>query len=122
MNCGLQPLHTVLALTRWPMGVLTPVIELATRAVCDPRQDLPLRRAVALELIGDDDPRHGLQPLEELAEKRLRRVLIASALHQNIEDSVVLIDGPPQGMPLTMYRQEDLVQVPWVARLRTSPS
>jgi len=48
MTCGLKPLHTTLALTRGPMGVLTAVIEIATLAVFDPRQSLPLGRAITL--------------------------------------------------------------------------
>src|SRR5215813_1583595 len=85
MTCGLKPLHAILALTRWPMGVLTPVIEIATLAVFDPGQYLPLGRAITLELIRDDHPWHVLQTLEQLAEKLLRRVLIASVLHENVK-------------------------------------
>src|SRR5262249_8006834 len=55
-----QPLHATLALPRGPMGVFTPVVEIATLAVFDPGQDLALRRAVALELIGNNDPWHVL--------------------------------------------------------------
>ena len=43
-----KPLHVVLALACWPMGILTPIIEIATLAMFDPRQYLPLSRAVAL--------------------------------------------------------------------------
>jgi hypothetical protein len=63
-----------------------------------------------------------VQALEQLAEKLLRRVLIASALHENVEHVIILIDSPPQVMPLTIDCQEDLVQMPFVARLRTPPS
>jgi len=42
MPGGCAPLHVVLALPRRTMGVLTPVIQRATLAVCDPGQDLPL--------------------------------------------------------------------------------
>ncbi len=48
-----ESLHAKLALTRWPMGVLTPVIEIATLAVFDPGQYLPLGRAIILEFIRD---------------------------------------------------------------------
>src|SRR5437879_4242450 len=69
----LKPLHATLPLTRGPMGILTPVVQIATLAVFDPRQDLPLRRTVALELIGDDDAWHVLQPFEQLTEKLFSR-------------------------------------------------
>jgi hypothetical protein len=78
------------------MGVLTPVIKRATLAAFDPGQDLPLGRAITLYFIRDDDPWHVLQALEQLAEKLLRRVFIASPLHENVEHVIVLIDGPPQ--------------------------
>jgi hypothetical protein len=40
------------------MGVLTPVVEVATLPVFHARQDFTLRRAVALQLLCDDHPRH----------------------------------------------------------------
>jgi hypothetical protein len=104
------------------MGILTPLIERATLALFDPRQYLPLGRAVALELIRDAPPWHVLQALEQLAKELRGRLLIALALDQDIEDVVVLIHGPPQVMPLTMDCQEDLVQRPCIARLWTPPS
>jgi hypothetical protein len=104
------------------MGVLTPVIEIATLAVFYPGQYLTLGRAVALQLVRNDNPWHVLQSLEQLAEKLLRRMLIAAALHENVEHVILLIDGPPQVILLTMDRQADLVQMPFVARLRTPPS
>src|ERR1700757_3660998 len=102
------------------MRILTAVVQIATLAVCDPGQDLALRRAVALQLIRDDDPRYVLQALEQLAEKLLRRVLIAPALHQNVEHVIVLIHCTPQVMALPVNRQKDLVQVPLVPWLGAS--
>jgi hypothetical protein len=94
----LQPLHAMLALARRPMRVLTPVIEVATLAMLHPGQDLALCRAVALQLVCNDDAGNIREALEELAEKLLRGVLIAAALHQNIEDIVILIHRAPQVM------------------------
>jgi hypothetical protein len=37
-------------------------------------------------------------------------------LHENIEDIAVLIHRPPEIMALAIYREEDLVQVPFVTR------
>ena len=105
MTRRLQPLHTILTLTRGTMGMLTPVVQRATLAVFDPGQDLPFGRAVALQLIRDDHPWHVLQPLEQLAKELLRRVLIAPALDQNVEDVVVLVDSAPQVMAFAMNRQ-----------------
>src|SRR5262245_25402089 len=51
----LKPLHAMLALARRPMRVLTSVIEGATLAMLHPGQDLALCRAVALQLVCNDD-------------------------------------------------------------------
>jgi hypothetical protein len=77
------------------MRVLTAVVEGATLAMVHPGQALPFRRAVALQLIRDDDPRYIPQALEQLAKKLLRGLLITPALDQNVEDVVVLVDSAP---------------------------
>ena len=92
------------------MRILTPVVQIAMLAMLHPRQDLALGRAVALELIRDDDPRYIPQALEQLAKKLLRRVLIAPALDQNVEDVIVLVDRAPEAMALAINGQKDLVQ------------
>src|SRR5215813_11283780 len=120
MSRRFKPLHAILALACGAMRVLTAVVEIAAPAVFDSGQDLALRRAIALELIRDDDPRDIPQALEQLAKKLLRRVLIPPAVDQDIEDIVVLVHRPPQVMPLTMDREKHLIQVPFVAWLGTS--
>src|SRR5262249_8565550 len=102
------------------MGVLTPVVEVTTLPVFDPRQDLPFRRAVALQLIRNDHPWHVLEPLEQLTKELLRRLLVAATLHEDIEHVIVLIHGAPQVMTLPVNRQKDLVQVPLVPWLGAS--
>src|SRR5262245_39578397 len=102
------------------MGVLTPVIEIATLAMLHPWQELALRRTVALQLVRNDDARHVLQALQQLTEKLLRRPLVAAALHEDIEDVVVLVDGAPEVMALTMNREKHLIQVPLVTWLGAS--
>src|SRR5215813_12314692 len=117
MTCGLKPLHTALALTCRPMGVLTPIIEIAALTVLYAREHLALRRAIAFEFIGDDHAWHVEHAFEELAEELLRRLLVAPALHQDVEDVVVLIDGAPQVMTLPLNGQKHLVEVPRVTWL-----
>jgi hypothetical protein len=58
------------------VGVLRAVVQIAVLAMFDAGQDFPLRGAVALEFIGDDDPRHVLAPFQELTEKSLRGLLV----------------------------------------------
>jgi hypothetical protein len=62
-------------------------------AVLHARQDFPLGRAIAFELIRDDHPWHVGQALEQLAEELLRGLLIPPTLHQNFQHVAILIDG-----------------------------
>src|SRR5215471_576641 len=91
------------------MRIFTAVVQITILAMLHPGQDLALRRTVTLELIGNDHPWHVLQPLEQLTEKLLRRLFVASALHEDIEDVVVLIDSAPQVVTLAIDRQEDFI-------------
>ena len=63
------------------MGVLRAVIEIAVLAMFHPREDVPLRGTIALQLVRDDDPRNILAALEQLTEELLGRVLIPPTLH-----------------------------------------
>jgi len=83
-----------------------------------PGQALPCGCAVARALLGDDDPRHVRHTLQQRAEQRLRRLGVASALHEESEDVVVWIDRAPPVMAFAMDRQPYLIQVPLVAWLR----
>ena len=59
-----ESLHAMLPLPRGPMGVLTPMIEVATLPVFHPWQDLAFRGTVAFELIRDKDAGHIPQAFE----------------------------------------------------------
>ena len=120
MPGGFKPLHAILALARGPMRVLTAVVEIAALTVFDPRQYLSLRRAVALQLVCNDDAGNIGEALKELTKKLLGGLLIAPALDQDVEHMIVLVDSAPQVMTLAINRQEDLVQVPFVAWLGAS--
>src|SRR5882672_82271 len=115
-----QPLHAPLALACGAMRVLTAVVARATLAVCDPGQDRPRGRTVALELIGNKDAGHIRQPLEQRTEQLFRGLLVPTALHQHSQHVIVLIDGAPQGMACTIDGQQDLVEVLRVSWLGAS--
>src|SRR5215470_9122748 len=116
----LEPLHAIFTLPRRPVRVLAAIIEVAALSMFYSGQDLALGRAVALQLIRDDDPRYVLQSLEQLTEKLLRRLFVASARHEDIEDVVVLVDRAPEVMALTINREKYLIQVPLVTWLGAS--
>src|SRR6185312_9562866 len=85
-----------------------------------PWQYLALGGTITLELIGDDNAGHIGEALEQRVEELLCRLLVAPALHQNVEHVIVLIHRPPQGMAFTMDRQKHFIQMPFVPRLRPS--
>jgi hypothetical protein len=115
---GREPSHGPLPLPRRVMGVLRPVVHRAVLPVFHAEQNRPLSGLVALQLSGDDDPGDIPAPVEELAEECLGRVLVPPTLHQNIEDVPVLIHGPSEIVALAMNREQDLIEVPHVARPR----
>ncbi len=55
--CRLKALHPPFPLAGRLVGVFRTVIQIAVLAVLHARQDLPLGRAIAFQLIRDDDPR-----------------------------------------------------------------
>src|SRR5262245_10199805 len=99
------------------MGVLRAVIEIPVLAVLHARQDLPLGRTIAFELVRDEHPRHILAALEQLAEEFLGRMLVPPTLDQDIQDMTVLIYHPPEIVACATNRQEDLIQVPRIPGL-----
>ena len=84
------------------MRILTAVIEITTLTVFDTRQYLPLRHAVAFELIRDNHPGHIGEAFEQLAKELLCGLLVAPTLDENVQDVVVLIHRTPQVMALTV--------------------
>jgi hypothetical protein len=89
------------------------VVQRATLAGFAPGEALALGRAVALELLGDDDAWHVLPPLEPLAQKLLGGLLVPAALHQDSQYVVVLVDSAPPGMALAMAGQADCIKRPF---------
>jgi len=61
---GLKPLHAPLPLTGRLVRVLCTIIEIPVLAMFHPRENLSLCSCVALQLIGDEHPRHVPQALE----------------------------------------------------------
>src|SRR5215813_10279911 len=102
------------------MRILTAVVEIATLPVFHAGQYLPLRGAVALELVRNDYTRHVLQALEQLAKKLLRRLLSPPALHEDVKHVIVLVDSAPEVMALPVDGQEHLIEVPLVPGLGAS--
>src|SRR3954468_19541271 len=100
------------------MRDLRPVVQVPALPVLDAGQDFPLRSSITLQLVGHDHTRHVPQAFQQLPEKALGRFGAAPALHQDVEHGAVLVDRPPEVAELAPDPDEDLVQVPLVARTR----
>jgi hypothetical protein len=92
----LTPLHASLSLGRRLVGVFRPVVRIAVLPMLDAGQALAYRGIVASQLISDDHSRDVREAIEPLAEELFRSCLIPAALHEDIEDVPVLIDGTPE--------------------------
>src|SRR5215471_3644611 len=120
MTRRFKSLHAILTLPRGPMRVFAAVIEIAALAVLHARENLALGCAITFQLIRNDDPRYVLQPLEQLTKKLLCRLFVAAALHEDIEDVVVLVNRTPEVMALAIDGQKHFIQVPLVPWLGAS--
>jgi len=87
------------------------------------RQNPPNRGWVTGKLVGDHHARRSAVVAGEyLTQESLGRLLITSALHQDVEHNAGLVNSSPQPVLLTADLQQDLVQVPLVAGAPSSSS
>jgi hypothetical protein len=114
VSWGFEFTHASFSLPGRLVRIFRTIIEVAVLPMFDTGQDLALGRTVAPQLIGNNDPRNVRQALEQLAEELLRRLLVTPALHQNIENVPVLVNGAPQVVAFAPDREEDLIEVPLV--------
>ena len=83
------------------------------------RHELAVRHLVAGEL-SDDHPGHLPQALEQSAEELLCGHRVSARLDQNVERVAVLVDRAPQVPLCAVDLDEHLLEVPCVARPRTT--
>jgi hypothetical protein len=112
----LEALQAPLAWPRRLVGVVGAVVEIPVLAVVHTGQDLAQGRAIAFALIRDDHPRPRGQAPQQCAEAFFRSGLIPAALHEDVKDRPVLIDGPPAIVAFAMDREEHFIQMLRVAR------
>jgi hypothetical protein len=111
----LEPWPPPLARAGRRLGVCRAVVESARWAMLHPRPEVSPRRMRAVALIGPEHAWPIPQALQSCAEEGLRRVLVPSALHQDVEDRSLLSDSPPEGRALPVNRPGDGFQEPLVA-------
>jgi hypothetical protein len=112
---GLEALQAPLPLARRLMRVLGAVVHVPGLAGFHAGKPVAWGSAIAVELVRDEHPGHVRQPLEPLAEARLRRLRVAMTWYKHIQGVPILIDRPPQIMPSAVDGEEDLIHVPRVA-------
>ncbi len=57
---------------------------------------------------------------QQLAKKAFGSSAVATRLDEDVDDVAILIDGTPEILPLSLDRDEDLVQVPRVSQASLS--
>ena len=118
----LVALHLPLPPSRGLVGAFSSVVQSLVLPVLDPGHDLPLRRSVARQLVGDHDARRPALPPQQLSEQALGGPLVAPALHQDVEHRAVLVHRAPEPVLHARDRHRDLIEVPLVTGPRqTAP-
>ena len=77
------------------MRILRSIVQSLMLPMLYPWHDLNFRRAVALQLVGDNDARNIPQALQQFTEESLGGFLIPAALHQDVQDVAILVHGSP---------------------------
>lgn len=103
------------------MGILRPVVQAFVRAMLDAGHDIALCRAIGSQLVGDHDARRVPLSFHKLSHKAFGGLGIAAALHQYVENKTVLVDGAPKPVFLAGDRDNNLIEVPFVAEPAGGP-
>src|ERR1700741_1810295 len=103
------------------MRILCPVVEALVLPVLPAGPNLPLGGAIAAQLVGDQHTGRSQVLLEQFAEQALGGLLVATALHEDVENESLLVDRAPEPMLLAGDGKDDFIQVPLVAALGRAP-
>src|SRR5271157_576650 len=97
------------------MRILRPIVQALVLAMFHAKAHLRSRSAVRTELVCDHHARRRDGGFQKLLHEPLRSARVSSALDQDVEHEAILIDGAPQPMLLARDRDNDFVQMPFVA-------
>jgi hypothetical protein len=117
MAGGLETSHGAFPLPRGLMRVFRTVVEAFVLPMFDAWYDVLVRCLIAAELVRDEHTRHVLAAFEQLAKELLGGSFVAAALHQDVQHIPVLVDRAPEVLRRAVDLQENLIEVPFVARL-----
>src|SRR5271166_5714028 len=111
----LETLHDPLSSSCRLVGVFRAVVEALVLAMLDAGRDLPLGRGIAAQLVSDQHPRRSPLLLQRLAQQAFGGLLVAPALHEDIENKALLVDRAPEPVLRAGGDDNDLVEAPFVA-------
>ena len=74
------------------MRILCPVVAALVLPGLNAGHNLPLGGAIAAQLVGDQNTGRSQVLLEQLAEQALGSLLVATALHEDVENEPFLVD------------------------------
>ena len=128
MNCqeplGLasrfEALHLPFSPTRWLVRNFCSVVGVPPRVMSDRGHHNSVRGRVTPQLVRDDSPRFTAFALEKFSEELFRRAPIASGLYEDVDEITVLINRPPEILPLAADGDENLIEKPSVAESTSS--
>jgi hypothetical protein len=114
LSRGGEPSQRPFSLTRRFVRDFGAVIRIDVVDVLYRGHDRAMSGAIASEFVCDQPARFTSLAFEKTAEKAFSRTLIATALHQNINGIVVLINRTPQIVLVTVNRDKHFIEIPGI--------
>jgi hypothetical protein len=104
------------------VGILRPIVEAFVLPMLDTDHDLSLGGRIAFQLVSDQHARRSCLLLQQFTEQAFGGLLVASTQDEDIENEALLIDRTPEPVLLAGDGDGDLVQVPLIAAMWSSPA
>ena len=98
-----------------PAWILRAIVQIAALSMFDFRKQAALCHAVALQLIGHDDPWLILKTFQQPPEETPGGFAISTLLYKDIENNAVLINRAPKIMLHTLNTNKHLIEMPLIA-------
>ena len=113
---SLEPLHIAFSSPHDLMGVFSAIVLSEAPIMRAGEAQLPERRAIGAQLVGDQQLRCEALFLEQLAHQPECRLRISPTLNEHVEDLALVVDGAPQVHLFPVDPDDHLVEVPSRAR------
>ena len=121
LSCRFEATHLAFLLPGMLVGNFSAVVVVGPASVGDGGEDLPVRRRIASQLVGDELQRGPALVFQDLAKEALGSSSVSVAGDQDVEHVAILIHRSPKIMALAADRDEQLVHVPDVPQSTLSP-